>query len=102
LKRVGRSVFKFEGVCFVLNSAYESSLIGSSDSQTIAETIAAAQKGDEAAFIILFQTYNTRICTYLAHMVGNEEEGCDLAQETFLKAWRAFPQTNKELRFEAL
>jgi Sigma-70 region 2 len=85
----------------VLNSANEFPIIDSSDGQAIAETIAAAQNGDEAAFSILFETYKARICTYLAHLIGNEEEGRDLAQDTFLKAWRAFPQTTKELQFEA-
>jgi RNA polymerase sigma-70 factor (ECF subfamily) len=33
-------------------------------------------------------------------MVGNDEEGCDLAQETFLKAWRALPQLQDVSRFD--
>ncbi len=85
----------------MLNSANEFPLSGSSDSQAFAETIVAARNGDEAAFSFLFETYKARICTYLAHLIGNEEEGRDLAQDTFLKAWRALPQTHKALQFEA-
>jgi hypothetical protein len=101
LEKEGKRIFKFEGVCLVLNSANEFPLSGSSDSQAFAGTIVAARNGDEAAFSFLFETYKARICTYLAHLIGNEEEGRDLAQDTFLKAWRALPQTHKALQFEA-
>lgn len=50
-----------------------------------------ARSGDPDAFNSLFHSYNSRICTYLARMVGNDEEGRDLAQETFFKAWRTLP-----------
>ena len=58
-----------------------------------------ARAGNSAAFYMLFQYYTGRICTYLARMVGNEEEGRDLAQETFLKAWRMLPTIQDETRF---
>ena len=59
-----------------------------------------AQTGDILAFEALFEYYNSRICTYLAHIVGNEEEGRDLAQETFLKAWQAIGKIHNETRFD--
>jgi RNA polymerase sigma-70 factor, ECF subfamily len=59
-----------------------------------------AQAGDKLAFEALFEYYNSRICTYLAHIVGNEEEGRDLAQETFLKAWQAIGSIHNESRFD--
>ena len=55
-----------------------------------------AQAGNIAAFDTLFQRYDARICTYLARMVGNDEEGRDLAQETFIKVWRALPAMHEE------
>ncbi len=60
----------------------------------------SARTGDKLAFDTLFQLYNTRICTYLSRMVGNDEDGGDLAQETFIKVWRALPQLQDESRFE--
>jgi RNA polymerase sigma-70 factor, ECF subfamily len=66
----------------------------------LAEVVKSAQAGDRLAFDTLFQLYNTRICTYLSRMVGNDEDGRDLAQETFLKVWRALPQLQDEARFE--
>lgn len=64
------------------------------------EVVEQARSGDQPAFNTLFEYYNTRICTYLAHIVGNEEEGRDLAQETFLKAWQAIGSIHNEARFD--
>ncbi len=65
-----------------------------------ATIVERAQGGDKLAFDTLFENNNTRICTYLAHIVGNEEEGRDLAQETFLKAWQSIGSLRKESRFD--
>src|ERR1051326_5724119 len=58
-----------------------------------------ARAGDRAAFTALFHHYNAPICRYLAHVVGNDEIGRDLAQETFLAAWRALPDLRDPSRF---
>lgn len=70
------------------------------DDERFVKVVEHARAGDEAAFNALFQHYNARICTYLARMVGNDEEGRDLAQETFLKAWRALPGVKDETHFD--
>lgn len=57
--------------------------------------------GDEEAFDALFYAYNARICTFLARMVGNDEEGRDLAQETFLRAWRTLSSVQDEAHFSS-
>jgi RNA polymerase sigma-70 factor (ECF subfamily) len=58
-----------------------------------------ARQGDNDAFAALFEAYNARICTYLARLVGDDELGRDLAQDTFIAAWRALPQTLGAMRF---
>ncbi|MFI5271657.1 MAG: RNA polymerase sigma factor [Ktedonobacterales bacterium] len=58
-----------------------------------------ARAGDRAAFTLLFERYNARICVYLARLVGDDELGRDLAQDTFLAAWRALPQLQGTLAF---
>jgi RNA polymerase sigma-70 factor, ECF subfamily len=63
------------------------------------QVVERARRGDRAAFALLFEQYNARICTYLARLVGNDELGRDLAQDTFLAAWRALPNMRDELRF---
>ena len=57
--------------------------------EELAALVARAQTGDQSSFATLFAQFNSRICTYLARLVGNEDIGRDLAQDTFLAAWRA-------------
>lgn len=52
-------------------------------------TVIQAQKGDEDAFNRLYLRYFLSIGIFLTHMVGNEEVGRELTQETFLRAWMA-------------
>src|SRR5436309_14462595 len=70
------------------------------DTVWFVEVVRDAQAGNISAFNTLFQYYNARICTYLARMVGNDEEGRDLAQETFIKVWRALPGMHDEMHFD--
>jgi RNA polymerase sigma-70 factor (ECF subfamily) len=56
------------------------------------ELVIRAQAGDADAFGRLYvQLYNP-ICKFLIDMVGNEGVGCELTQETFLRAWLALPK----------
>src|SRR5437588_4434931 len=64
------------------------------------EVVGDAQAGSISAFNTLFEYYNARICTYLGRMVGNDEEGRDLAQETFIKAWQALASIKDETHFD--
>lgn len=71
------------------------------DTAWLLKAIRDAQAGNEPAFNTLFQHYNGQICTYLARMVGNDEEGRDLAQETFLKVWRTLSSMKDASHFTA-
>jgi RNA polymerase sigma-70 factor (ECF subfamily) len=64
------------------------------------QMVELAQPGDSRAFAALFHEYNAPICAYLARMVGNDEAGRDLAQETFLHAWRSLPTISGKLQFK--
>ena len=66
----------------------------------LAQIVELARNGDDAAFRILFQKYNGLVCTYLARMVGNDEVGRDLAQETFMRAWKSLPAIRSNLHFK--
>jgi len=48
-----------------------------------------AQQGDQWAFNELYAKYNNQMNIYLTRMVGNDNVGNDLTQETFLKAWES-------------
>lgn len=67
----------------------------------VAEAVELARLGDRWAFDRLYQYFYTPISRYLAHMVGDDEEGYDLAQETFLKAWQALPGLHDSLYFHS-
>lgn len=53
------------------------------------ELVLRAQHGDQLAFEKLYERYNSRISHYLIRMVGDDGIGCELTQETFIKAWEA-------------
>lgn len=65
------------------------------------ELVALAQGGDQSAFEHLFERYNRQICLYMTRMVGNDSTGCDLTQETFLKAWESLSGLRDVSRFPA-
>jgi RNA polymerase sigma-70 factor (ECF subfamily) len=50
-----------------------------------------AQGGSQPAFEMLYARFSSQITHYLSRMVGNDGVGCELTQETFMKAWSALP-----------
>jgi RNA polymerase sigma-70 factor (ECF subfamily) len=58
---------------------------------TVDETqlVKRAQEGDLAAYDQLVRRYQERLYATLYHMTSNHEDANDLAQETFIKAFRA-------------
>jgi RNA polymerase sigma-70 factor, ECF subfamily len=65
-----------------------------------AALVEQAQQGDTSAFDVLYRHFYLPIRRYLGHLVGDAEEGCDLAQETFLKAWQNLPGIRGASRFD--
>lgn len=63
------------------------------------QVVVRAHNGDQQAFEVLYERYTTRISRYLSRMTGNDGIGCELAQETFLKAWEALPGLREPNRF---
>lgn len=53
-----------------------------------AELVARCQRGDTAAFNELVTKYRNKVYATVYNLVRNEQDAWDLAQETFLKAWR--------------
>lgn len=64
-----------------------------------ADLVARAQKGDKRAFDLLVLKYQRRIMRLLARMVRDVDELEDLAQETFIKAYRAIKQFRGDSAF---
>src|SRR5437762_12027813 len=52
------------------------------------ELVKRCQKGDSAAFDELVVRYRTRVFGMIYNMVHNEQDAWDLAQDSFVKAWK--------------
>lgn len=63
--------------------------------------IAAAQAGDREAFDLLLRRHYRRIHGTLFRLVGNPEDADDLAQETFVRAWKSLRFYNGKAPFGA-
>ena len=69
----------------------------SSDSD--AQLVARAVAGEQRAYELLVIKYQRRITRLVAHMVRDSELAQDIAQETFIRAWRALHQFRGEAQF---
>ena len=58
-----------------------------------------AQAGDKRAFELLVSKYQRRILRLLSRILHNQSDVEDIAQETFLKAYRALPKFRNESAF---
>ncbi|MDY0271320.1 MAG: RNA polymerase sigma factor RpoE [Advenella sp.] len=70
-----------------------------SDRDVDAELVARVQKGDKRAFDLLVLKYQRKIMRLLSRMLNNHAEVEDIAQETFIKAYRALPQFRGDSAF---
>jgi len=57
------------------------------------------RNGDKRAFELLMEKYRRKIGRLLSRLVRNPEEVEDIAQETFIKAYRALPQFRGDAAF---
>src|SRR5437764_11536610 len=53
------------------------------------ELVKRGQSGETAAFDELVTRYRTRVFSMIYNMVHNEQDAWDLAQDSFLKAWKS-------------
>lgn len=63
----------------------------SPNSFTDSELVVLAQEGESTAFEILYERYCSQIGAYISRLVGNDEIGHELGQETFLRVWEGLP-----------
>ncbi len=63
--------------------------------------VASAQRGDRPAFAVLVERYWERLYRWLYHLTHNRHAAEDLAQETFLKAFRGLGTFRTGSNFQA-
>ena len=56
------------------------------------ELVAKAQKGDSNAFDQLVTLYRGKVYAMIVNMIRNDADAWDLAQDVFVKAWKALPK----------
>jgi RNA polymerase sigma-70 factor (ECF subfamily) len=69
------------------------------EAATATVLVEAAKAGDQRAFEALVKRYRKRIYALALHMTRSAHEADDIAQEVFLKAYRALPQFEGRSQF---
>ena len=72
---------------------------GNGDQSADQALVARVQQGDRAAFDALVLKYQHRIVKLVGRYVYDRTEALDVAQEAFIKAWRALPNFRGESAF---
>ena len=63
------------------------------------QIVQRVQQGDKAAFNLLVKKYQHRIANLISRYVSNHDDVADVAQEAFIKAYRAIPGFRGESAF---
>ena len=63
------------------------------------ELVRLARDGDRAAFSELVVRHQNEVFTLALRLVGDRELAADVAQESFLRGWRALPKFRGDARF---
>ena len=63
------------------------------------ELVKLSQAGDDVAYEELVNRYRERLYWMAYNMVGNSEEAWDVAQETFVRVYKALDRYNPKYRF---
>jgi len=70
-----------------------------SEDENDQQLVRRGQKGDRSAFDLLVLKYQHRVLKLVGRFVSNQAEAEDVAQEAFLKAYRALPSFRGESAF---
>ncbi|MGI3001558.1 RNA polymerase sigma factor RpoE [Shewanella algae] len=69
---------------------------GQTSDQQLVERV---QRGDKNAFNLLVQKYQSKVINLISRYVRNQADVADVAQEAFIKAYRALPNFRGESAF---
>jgi RNA polymerase sigma-70 factor (ECF subfamily) len=77
----------------------ETEAIAAQDDVPELDLVRLAQAGDTEAFDQLVSRYRTRVFGMIYNMVHNEQDAWDLAQDSFLKAWKSIARFRGQSSF---
>lgn len=63
------------------------------------ELVRRSQQGDMAAFDVLVTRYRGKVYAMIVNIIHNQAEAWDLAQDAFIKAWKALPKFEARSNF---
>lgn len=63
------------------------------------DLVRRARNGDREAFSRLVKGYQKRVVSVAYRLLGNAEDACDVAQDAFVRAFRALPNLEDAARF---
>lgn len=67
---------------------------------TDAELVGFAGQGDERGFEMLVERYLSTVYKFAYRYMGNQDDASDVAQETFIKAWKHLKRFDSEKNFK--
>ena len=70
-----------------------------SDSEVVRELVRRVQNGEKEAFDVLVLKYQHKLLKLISRYIRDSSEALDVAQESFLKAYRALPNFRGESAF---
>ena len=65
------------------------------------ELVALSQGGADEAYGVLVERYSDYVFTIAARILGDDEDACDAAQETFVRAYRAIGRFRGDAKFSS-
>jgi RNA polymerase sigma factor (sigma-70 family) len=63
--------------------------------------VAAVRQGSQPAFEVVFDRHNRGILSFCRHMLGSREEAEDALQHTFMAAYKALVESDKDIQLKA-
>jgi RNA polymerase sigma-70 factor, ECF subfamily len=68
--------------------------------EDLSDLVKAAQRGDDRAFEALVRATHAETYTLAHRLTGNDEDARDVAQDTYLRAYRALDRFRGDARFQ--
>ena len=87
------------GIYYWSNPQQRKQFMSNSERDIDAQLVMRVQNGDKRAFDLLVLKYQRRVMRLLSRLINNNADIEDVAQETFIKAYRALPNFRGDSAF---